>query len=871
MVLSGRVRRRWACAAFGCVIGSMSIANAEGPSGDAGRKRMAAVRSAVAPHIDGRLDDACWTAAPLHADFTQLSPRTGAAPSERTTVQVCYDDRAVYVGLRAWDRDAQAIVSRLAARDASVESDRMELFLDSRHDHNTAAAFFLTAAGGQLDAFVANDGELSFDWDPLWEGAATHDGSGWTAELAIPLATLRYREAPEQLWGIQVARYIARTREKVVWTVTPRDRLALVSPLDHLAGIRGIAPRRTVEIRPFALLRLETEDQGDAFLAAGGGDGDTSVRLRGGLDLKLGLTRGLTLDLSAFPDFGQVEADERVLNLTRFETLFPEKRPFFLEGADLFATPLSLFYSRRIGRAIEAPLVVDGEPLREGTGAVSILGAAKVTGAVGRLGVAALLAVTGPERATYGEERVDLAPFQGFAVVRARQSFGGASYLGALATAAVSLGDAGHLAARDHDAYAQSLDGTWQADAGRLRVVGQVALSERVNRSVQSARDGGPCVADCVALTHRDGTVREPDEIGVAASLDTSYDAKHWRAWGTFRAASRRFDVDDVGFFQEVGELRADLGGGWRELDGTAFALTSSVEAGALLAATTDGTPIERQLLLDGAFDLVAGHFLRAQVATDLPGTFDPYETGDGARLERLPGLGTELELVSDTRGRLSGSLLAAGSFAFRRAALEASLSGEVRVVPVSSLELLLTPRIGWSNHQTRFYTPARGCVDEDGAPCSSATTQRRYRFADLESAFFSLTLRGRYMFTPRLSLAAYAQLFLARGAWDDYRTITTMTAAPRIRIGDLAPEPVFEGDLDGDSVPDDRFQSASLNVNVVLRWELRLGSTLQLIYSREQLGAATLEQGGPALELRGLGDGSAVDVVLMKLSLLFT
>jgi len=191
--------------------------------------------------------------------------------------------------------------------------------------------------------------------------------------------------------------------------------------------------------------------------------------------------------------------------------------------------------------------------------------------------------------------------------------------------------------------------------------------------------------------------------------------------------------------------------------------------------------------------------------------------------------------------------------------------------VPTAALELTLTPKIGWMGHQTRFYTPVDGCLDELGAACTPLSETRRYRFADLSSAFFALTARVSYTFTPRLSLTGYAQLFLARGEYSNYRTIATSGTRPKIRLGEMVPEVGYVGDTDGDGTKDDDFQDGSLNVNLVLRWEFRPGSTLQAVYAREQVGAAELLGERPRLELDGLGRGTATDLVLVKLSLLFT
>jgi hypothetical protein len=435
------------------------------------KQELAALRLATPPEIDGRLDDRAWAGAAVASGFRQVLPDEGRPVSERTEVRVLYDDQAVYVAVRCFDSQPAAVVARLTRRDREIESDWVEVTLDSRHDHNTGAVFRLNAAGIQYDALAFDDTEINPEWDGVWAGAVTRDDAGWNAELRIPLSVLRFPTAPTQKWGLQVSRYISRKKETASWTFWPRSARGGVSYFGHLTRLDGLRPRRTLQLQPFVVARqLGRSTSGTSVLGRGGIGPRWERQIDGGLDLKVGLTSELTLDLTVNPDFGQIEADQVVLNLTRFETFFPEKRPFFLEGTDVFQLPdtetttIQQFYSRRIG---EDPvpvntgslIAVDGDIRQIGrtSSGVRLWSAAKLIGKVSdRLTVGVIEGVTGEQRVlTVDQQGVEtglrLAPPRNFAVMRARYSLGGASYVGLLATGVTRLGGEILQARKNHD------------------------------------------------------------------------------------------------------------------------------------------------------------------------------------------------------------------------------------------------------------------------------------------------------------------------------------------------------------------------------------------------------------------------------------
>jgi uncharacterized protein DUF5916/cellulose/xylan binding protein with CBM9 domain len=852
------MRVRWGIG----VLLAARVALADTDEGEGPRKTISAVRAARAPVIDGRLDDEVWAIAPPDDRFTQTQPDEGKPPSERTEVRVAYDDRNVYFGVRCFDSEPDQISSKLTRRDRDIETDWLALYIDSRHDHSSALIFQLSPAGVQVDGEMYNDTQYSPDWDGVWSGAVSTDDQGWVAEFAIPLTLLRFSDAPEQTWGLQVHRNVSRRREQSMWAYTPSRFQGLVSHFGQLVGIRGIHPSRTLELRPYGVARV----RGRALTGAPvlgfqqGSEIDASTDV--GVDAKLGLTRGLTLDATVNPDFGQVEADQVVLNLTHFETFFPEKRPFFLEGREVFETPLTLFYPRRIGRPpvglTTGDTVVDGRGrtlrIADSPGALPIWTAAKVSGTVvDHLGIGAVGALTGAERAEAsdgGEMRtMELAPKRGYAGLRAKVGLGGNAYLGAAATFVNRLGGQLYSAAANHDAYAQAVDGRWQALSGRWRVEGQAVMSERIGGTSHATADGRPCpdpAADpsCVPVTRADGTTLGPGDVGAGGQAHVAYTSEHVNFDVNARSLSPRLDINDMGFLPDFNTHQLDLTAAYVQRHPGSWYQRYSLIPEAHAAVSWDSTP-QNGVVGAHAEVMTKGFvFTLPQLLVGLPGTFDDFETFDGAHFEKPAYVDASWMANTNPSHALSGQLKGEIKRELGARGITASVSGSIAWQPRSNLELGLEPQVGWDQNAVRFYS----CMTASSAPCVAEQGARHYLFADLDSRFFSVVFRGTYTFIPTLSLQAYAQAFLADGTYSRFRAVDTMGAA-RIHRGDLGPT---------DFTTDDGFAETTLNLNVVLRWEPVPGSTLFGVYTRAQEA--------PRFGLGRLGEGPTEDVFLLKL-----
>ncbi|MDH4035647.1 MAG: carbohydrate binding family 9 domain-containing protein, partial [candidate division Zixibacteria bacterium] len=361
------------------------------------RKEMTAVRVPNGSiDIDGRLDDAAWKQAKFVADFLQVLPVEYGEPSNATEVAIVYDDEAVYIGARMYVDDPENLRKDLSRRDDRGLGEQIIITLDTYLDRRTSYGFGVTTAGVRFDRYSSDDTQHSdFSWDAVWEVRTSVDDKSWLAEFRIPISQLRFNNTDVQTWGININRWIPYTTEDVFWVPVLPSETGWASRFGNLVGIEGIKPSRRLELMPYAA----SDGQFTNNYSPGDPYDDGSVfKGRLGGDLKMGLGPNLTLDATFNPDFGQVEADPAVVNLSAYETFFAEKRPFFTEGSDLFsAIGPNWFYSRRIGARPHGE--ADGDFVKYPSN-TTILGAAKVTGRLkSGTSIGGLIAVTDAEEA----------------------------------------------------------------------------------------------------------------------------------------------------------------------------------------------------------------------------------------------------------------------------------------------------------------------------------------------------------------------------------------------------------------------------------------------------------------------------------------
>ncbi|MBI4419711.1 MAG: carbohydrate binding family 9 domain-containing protein, partial [Gemmatimonadetes bacterium] len=513
------------------------------------------------PDVDGRLDEPLWRSAAVIRDFVQKVPIEGAEPSERTEVMLLYDDAALYVGARMFRANPGAIRRAVTRRDGDSDAEVLVVSLDTYYDRRTAYSFAVSSGGVRKDYYHGQDSEdnRELQFDPVWLARARVDSLGWTAEMRIPFSQLRFTAKPEQLWGLEIKRAMPDKNEDVYWVMIPRAAAGFASHFGALRGITGIRPSRRLEVLPYTAgeLTLKADpDPRDPF------DRKTEGRL--GADLKMGLGPNLTLDATVNPDFGQVEADPAEVNLTAFETVFDERRPFFTEGNELltgrglnFLGRPSYYYSRRIGAPPHGSVSGDYTRIPINT---TILGATKLSGRLASgLSIGVLGGVTPREWArSYDSTRAQFAdapvePPAGFGVVRLQQELGKErSTLGwTLTGVRRAVGTAGGLnGLLAQNAIAGGTDWRFRFQQGKYEFTGWVGFS-RVEGDTAAIRRLQRTSAHYFQRPDQDHVTLNPQRTslsGYTASVRGDKNAGRFSVWGIQVAVrSPGFEINDAG------------------------------------------------------------------------------------------------------------------------------------------------------------------------------------------------------------------------------------------------------------------------------------------------------------------------------------
>ena len=814
---------------------------------------MTATRTHAHVSVDGKLNEAAWAEAKPFTDFVESFPSTGAAPTFRTEARVLYDDHYLYVSVVAFDPNPERIVKQLGRRDSTPTADLVEVDLSSSGDSRTAYGFSVNAAGVLRDKLMFSDVNATDTWDALYEGAARVTATGWTAELAIPLHSLRFSPADRD-WGILIRRTCPRTHQVFDSVLMPHN----VNPVDPsgvvvshfgvLTGFESLKPTKDLELTPYLAARAaERPLHADPFRPAPRLlDGALDV----GLDFSLAVTSNLTLSGALNPDFGQVEADQLLQNLSTSEPYFPEKRPLFTQGMDVFqpvgseyGDSQTLFYSRRIG--LDVP----------------ILGAAKLTGTVfGRTEVGVFDAVTLGSSSPLGDEGqpdrrwrlftqrpLHLGPDDSLpttppqttnylaAVVRER--FGANSSVGAVFTAATPL-VAPCRGCFTEGANALALDWNLKNRASEWGVLGQLAASQYV-----SSNPAGTVL--------QDGTALRPGTLGYGGNVRAGkLGGDPFRFDVVYSYADPRFDLNAVGYQPLSNYQWADLDLHYLRPQGMGPFHNFTLDYNLDFNWSADGrfTPRGANQNIVGRLQLPSYDRVGVKLFQEAP----QYDTREipkvGVGFERRRDFGAALILNTDPSRRFifNGDVFGYWMPSTVNQAKTYGWGWDAGLLyqPTDSLETRLDSSFGHKPQGARWL--------ETGAN-NSAT------FGVQDPSFLSVTLRQQLVVTSTLTFQVYAQLFSSAVRYGPYYT-ASLNGRRELPAAALLPAA---------SGPDANSHEAALNLNAVLRWEYRLGSTLFLVYTRSQ-GELAQRSGSvitPSFLPSHLFEGPATDTVLVKWS----
>jgi hypothetical protein len=808
-------------------------------------KRVEAQRLVQNIELDGQLLETAWMRAPIN-DFRRYRPRTGA-PSQRTDVWVAYDDEALYVAARLRESDSTLVSTVLGRRDEELASDWFSVALDPNGDGRTGFLFSVNPSGSFRDAALYDDGRIDYTWEAAWQRKSLVDSLGWTVEMRIPFSRLRFTARDEYQWGINFARQILHTGEELVYA----GSLAKVSRFGTLEGIAGIEGGSRLQLVPYVVGSLHSYQATPDDPFNTGREYDWSA----GGDLRYGFPSGLTLDATINPDFGQVEVDPAVINLTAYETFYQEKRPFFANSATLFRSTFvkgaEFFYSRRIGRSPQGRDPRDIQLSHEGFSAIpeqtTILGATKLLGRLGNaLPFGAMVALTQEEQATIDSAGTiftePVEPMTVYSVVRGRYEPRSEGYdVGVLATGVVRrLGETRLADIMNRNAFTGAIDFSapltsdddWMLRgwAGASAVSGTPRQMLRLQRSSQryfQRPDADHLAIDSFAtsLAGWAGGLRAAREEGaLTASLGVT-------------AYSPGFEVNDLGYsrYADYIDAEATLGYSLYELSDLLSELSLDLVANNELDFGGDrtGTSIGAS-----ASTLLANQWSASTSLTWRASAVDVRATRGGPAMISPSGWDASLTLGSDPRNDLTASLTTnVGGDAFGSHTL--GLGGELVWRPAESVMLSIAPWIDRSTWEAAYFATVR---DER----ATQTYGSRYVFATLDQKNTSVDIRFDLVLTPTLSLQLYAQPFFGDVAYANYRELARARSDEFLRYGEngssftdvdgeFTIDPDGNGPADEFSLFDSNFNYESLRGTAVLRWEYLPGSTVYLAWTQSR------------------------------------
>jgi len=769
-------------------------------------------RAVKAPKIDGHDDDDIWRTSAVIDGFRQFDPTENGEPTFRTEARIAYDARNLYVLVRNFDPKPDSILAVLQRRDGQSLSDDVVIGIDSYDDKRTGYLFRLTAAGAMADGYIFNDGEEDWGWNAVWEGAAHVDSLGWIAEYRIPLSQLRYVPRGENTFGVLVVRRVARTGERTAWPLFRRSKTGHVSQWADVPGFSALPAPRRMEIMPYAVGRYGAKPLGD-------GTPRNAAQSQFGADVKLGLTSNITLDAAVNPDFGQVEADPGVLNLSAFEQFFAERRPFFLEGSGIFRYDLDcndgsctgLFYSRRIGRSpqLRGRYGDAASPLQSG-----ILGAAKITGRLKNgLSIGFLDAVTERE---LGTERRTIEPQTNYGVVRLQQDLaGGNSGVGLMVTNTARQTDTFTRDFLRGTAWTGGLDGRHRFAGNRWQISGQLAGS-RVSGTAQA-----------IALTQRsnvhllqreDATHLQYDSTRTSLTgwlAQTSLDKQgggitrfNTSAW----YVAPGFEINDIGFRTRSDELGASSWLGLRPTKPFGAFRQAQLNFNMYSIANTSGLLIGSGGNVNGWGQLK--NFWNAYTGVGVNNVLPTYSDRDargGPALFQPARVQTWMGINGDERKSITPEINLSGGRRIDGLSSSWNAGGGVQVRMGSQFNGNISINYSRNIDDQQWYGNFR-----DGATTS-------YTFARLYQSTSSATMRLNYTVTPTLSVESYVQPFVSTGEYTNLRAIAdgkSSDVTKRFRPYALRGEP-------------DGFRFGQLRTNNVVRWEYRPGSVLFFVWTQ--------------------------------------
>ena len=787
------------------------------------------------PKIDGRLDDPCWKTGEWAGNFTQWIPNEGAKPSQPTEVKILYDDDNIYVAFRAHDTEPEKISAKAGRRD-QFQGDIVGITFDSYHDQRTGFEFDVTAAGQKIDLVLTNPMVADNNWDAVWYGKSAIEDSAWTAEVEIPLSQLRYSTDFEQVWGMHCWRWIDRLQEESDWEPQSSKSPGILYLFGELHGIKGLPRSRRIEVMPYSLGKLNTfkkeisnpfADKGRTWLG------------NFGVDAKIGLSSNFTADLTINPDFGQVESDPSVMNLTAFETFYEEKRPFFLEGKNIFSLDLndaSIFYSRRIGHAPSYSPDLQNNEFLDSPDNTTILSAVKISGKTSDgLSLGVLQSLTAREKADLSLNgkisSINVEPLTNYGIIRIQKDYnGGNTILGGIVTSTNRFINDSHLNFMNRNAFTGGMDFLHYWNDKEFYVDAKV-IGSNISGSTDAIKELQYSSARYYqrpdaynfdsARTHLSGHGGKI-KIGKGSKGLWRYSTEvSWRSPG--------LDLNDIGFMQIADIFEQENALSYFVNQPVSIFRTYSIG----ITQTNNWTYNLDYLSSEGGINLYFELNNLWAVSNSVEyqtQTLDTRILRGGYAMLMPAKWSNDFYFRTDPSKtiffELNGSIALSQNQNSRFYGIQPAIS----FLPLNTLKFSLSTHYS-SNMDNLQYVDTKAVDGKD-----------KYILGRLNQHTLSITFRVDYNFSPELSIQYYGSPFASVGKFSDFKTITDPRAENYYNrftiINPILNRSNYEiSETDGItnySFGNPDFNFSQFRSNLVLRWEYRPGSQIYLVWANE-------------------------------------
>lgn len=830
------------------------------------------------PVIDGKLDDECWTKGNWAGNFRQWIPNEGAKPTYPTYFNIQYDDKNLYVAIRCHDGEPKKILRQAGVRD-EFAGEMTGVNFDSYHDYRTGFEFTVTGWGQKIDLVLFNPNNWDLNWNPVWKVKTGLEDSAWVAEYEIPLSQLRYSGKDEQVWGLHVWRWISRLQEESDWEIQSKTGPGILFNFGEIHGIKGLKKSHRLEIMPYTLGDLKTMEKvpGNPFADKGRTWGGNA-----GLDAKIGISSNFTVDLTVNPDFGQVESDPSVMNLTAFETFYEEKRPFFLEGLTIFDYKFdnqSLFYSRRIGHAPSRSISPNDNLFVKSPDKTSILSAIKFSGTTSKgLSVGLIQSVTANEFAQLSDKNgnrtsTKVEPLTSYTIARVQKGYNaGNTVIGGIITSVNRVMDANEFEALSTNAYTGGLDlrHHWKdkefyVDA---RLIGSYINGSKnaITWLQQSSaryyqRPGADYLKYDTTATHLNGW---------GGRFMVGKGAKgRWKYSTGVSWLSPGLELNDLGYMNTADEINQEN-------------VVSYLVNQPVWIFNTIETSLEQfnswnfngSYLGSGAHLSFLSQFKNQwSFSTNLiyhSKSLDTKILRGGYDMIVPSAITTFGSLGTDPSKKITASFAYSYEKRASNSLTNYQLSPGITYRPINNLKIGVN--VNYMNNLDRLQYVS-----------TSATTEgNRYILGTISQKTLGLTFRFDLNLTPEFSIQYYGSPFVSLGNYSQLKYITSPRAGTYSDRFEIYQDPVLADgvyqlyDYNGGARVDYSINNPDFNFheyrsNLVAKWEYRLGSFIYLVWSTERSGYTSESKASLGDTYKQLGKIFPNNIFLIKLNYWFS